>query len=94
MDEALEQDNPVVNDNPVIEVPVDAPGNPVEEKPKAKKKKSEKPAAEEPSVIDPDKYHKLVEGATKALAQYRIGHKKLTYPGFKELAEGLGETPE
>jgi isocitrate dehydrogenase kinase/phosphatase len=41
------------------------------------------------SSINKAKYDKLVEGATKALAQYESGHKELKYPGFKELKEGL-----
>ena len=56
--------------------------------PKAKKKKAEV------NPFNQAKYDKLVEGAKKALAQYRIGHRELTYPGFKELSEGLGETLE
>lgn len=62
----------------------------VEEAKEQKKPKATKVEKNEETVIVSSvKYNKLVSGAKKALAQYRTAHKELTYPGFKELEEGL-----
>jgi hypothetical protein len=75
MEEPIEQDNIVITDTAA----------PAPDKSKAKKKKTET------NPFNQEKFDKLVDGARKALAQYRIAHRELTYPGFKELSEGLGE---